>query len=105
MFHCLQHVTPACVDLVGFKVLHPVSCCGFLPRLAQHLASKWLSKLVTLHEVSEGGQLKTVIPESDTTLGHEDLEALKQIPGVYEAYQGLQKLQLEVLATWCKIMA
>lgn len=50
--------------------------------------------------MTEGGQLKAVMPEPETSLTHDDLEALKQVPGVFEAYQGLQKLQLEVLASW-----
>lgn len=68
-------------------------------RLAGFLSSKWLSKMVTLYEeeVGQSGRLRPVMPEPETALSAEDLEAMKQVPGVYEAYEGLNKLQLEVL--------
>ena len=55
--------------------------------------------MVTLYEeeVGQSGRLRPVMPEPETALSAEGLEAMKQVPGVYEAYEGLNKLQLEVL--------
>lgn len=71
-------------------------------RLAGHLSSKWLSKMLHLYEEVQGqpGKLQAVMPEPETSLSQEDLDSLKQVPGVFEAYEGLNKLQLQVLVIW-----
>lgn len=68
-------------------------------RVAGFLSSKWLSKMVHLYEEEPGqpGRLRVVMPEPETALSTEDLESMKQVPGVFEAYEGLNKLQLQVL--------
>lgn len=67
-------------------------------RLAGFLSSKWLSKMLHLYEEEQPGRLKAVLPEPETALSASDIHSMKQIPGVYEAYEGLGKLPLDVLA-------
>ena len=68
-------------------------------RLAGHLSSKWLSKMVHLYDEDNGqqGKLVAVMPAAEASLTAEDIESMKQVPGVWEAYEGINKLQLEVM--------
>ena len=63
-----------------------MSCDPHLERLAGALANKWLSKQVHLYEEEPGqpGKLRSVLPEAET-------------PGVFEAYEGLNKLSLDTV--------
>ena len=67
-----------------------------LCRLVQHLGTRWLAKKMHLYTEQEGGIVKALLPEDDATLTPEDLAALKLMPGVYEAYEGLGALKLNV---------
>ena len=75
-----------------------------MKRLAQMVASKWLSKQLQLFERQESSNvLKPVLPRMDETLTQAEELELKKYPGVHEAYQGLGKLSLRVLAACCRL--
>ena len=76
-----------------------MSCDPHLERLAGALANKRLSKQVHLYEEEPGqpGKLRSVLPEADTALSPQELDMLKQTPGVFEAYEGLNKLSLDTV--------
>ena len=70
----------------------------FLARMVQYAATKWLGKSLQLYSTSGNlGILKAIFPEPADTLTEDEVASLKTVPGVYEAYQGLHKLSLDVL--------
>jgi hypothetical protein len=70
-----------------------------LTRVGTHCAKKWLSREIVLYTYQSNPNgmwdVRPTHPADMAALSPADVEKLKAIPGVYEAYQGLGKLQLK----------
>jgi hypothetical protein len=75
-------------------------CLFIQARIGSWLAQKWSAHEIKLYKYSPGidGQIIGVdcVAEDTNQLGDADIEKLKHLPGVYEAYQGVNKMPLKV---------